>query len=409
MNFFQTCLVAIRALFRNKMRSFLTALGVIIGVGAVVAMTSIASGAQARIEQTFEQMGSNMLVVRSGVSRQGGVRGGAGSQPTLTWDDLKSIQEEAPSVLMAAPLLSQRAQVMAEGENWNTTIQGTTPEYFNIANWRTAQGSFFSGEDVRRANRVAILGQTAVENLFGTYSDPIGSMIRIEHVPFEVIGVAASKGQAGFGGDQDDVIFIPSQTMRMRIQGGMQQYIQGSIFVSARSRESTASAEAEITELLRERHKIRPGMPDDFFVRNMSDIAEARQEGARTMSMLLAGIALVSLVVGGIGIMNIMLVSVTERTREIGLRMAVGARPGTILAQFLTESVVLSLVGGLIGVLAGLGTAYWLVNRFDWPMMIQSHMILLAVTFSGFVGITFGLYPAYKASRLDPIQALRYE
>ncbi len=409
MNLLPTIVVALRALLRNKMRSFLTALGVIIGVGAVVAMTSIAAGAQARIEETFQQMGSNMLVVRAGSSRTGGVHGGAGSQTSLTWNDLAAIREEASSVLYAAPLLSNRAQVMAEGNNWSTTIQGTTAEYFTIANWSIGEGSFFSEGDDDQAQKVAVLGKTVADNLFGPFSDPVGRMIRIDHVPFEVIGVAGSKGQTGHGRDQDDLVFVPARTFRMRLQGGLGQYLDGSVFVSAVSQEATSMAEREISALLRERHRVRPGMDDEFTVRNLSDIADARQEGAQTMSLLLAGIALVSLVVGGIGIMNIMLVSVTERTREIGLRMAVGARPRNIMAQFLTESVALSLVGGLLGVLAGVGAASWLVGRFGWPMLVQPQMVLLAVAFSAAVGIGFGLYPAFKASRLDPITALRYE
>ena len=409
MNLLPTIVVALRALLRNKMRSFLTALGVIIGVGAVVAMTSIAAGAQARIEQTFQQMGSNMLVVRAGSSRTRGVHGGAGSRASLTWSDLAAIREQAPSVLYAAPLLSNRAQVMAEGNNWNTTIQGTTAEYFTIANWSIGEGSFFSEGDDSQAQKVAVLGKTVADNLFGPFSDPVGQMIRIDHVPFEVIGVAGSKGQTGHGRDQDDLVFVRARTFRMRLQGGLGQYLDGSVFVSAVSQEATSMAEREISALLRERHRVRPGMDDEFTVRNLSDIADARQQGAQTMSLLLAGIALVSLVVGGIGIMNIMLVSVTERTREIGLRMAVGARPRNIMAQFLTESVALSLVGGLLGVLAGIGAASWLVGRFGWPMLVQPHMVLLAVAFSAAVGIGFGLYPAFKASRLDPITALRYE
>jgi putative ABC transport system permease protein len=406
---FQIVLVAVRALLRNKLRSFLTILGVIIGVGAVIAMTSIGAGAKARVDKTFEQMGSNMLVVRSGSSRTGGVRGGAGTQPTLTWDDLDAIGEELFGVRYVAPLLSTAAQVTAEGQNWATTIAGTTPDYFAIRNWSAASGDFFSALDVDRGVKVAVLGQTVVENLFGPYTNAVGQIIRIKNVPFEVVGVAAEKGQSPFGRDYDDVVLVPVTTFRAKLEGGLAQFIGGGIFVGAVSQEATVELQSEIEALLRTRHRIRPGTPDDFSVRNLSDIATARQEGARTMTSLLAGIALVSLVVGGIGIMNIMLVSVTERTREIGLRMAVGAKPRNILTQFMVEAVTLSVIGGLLGVGFGLGTAFYLVARFDWPMLLQPDIIIVAVVFSAIVGIAFGLYPAYKASRLDPIQALRYE
>ena len=400
--------VAIRALLRNKTRSFLTTLGVVIGVGAVIAMTAIGAGAKERVEKTFQEMGSNMIVVRSGTSRAGGVRGGAGSQPTLTWDDLQAIREETGSVRYVAPHLSTRAQVMAEGQNWNTSVQGTTPEYFEIRNWRIAAGGLFGEEDDQLGAKVAVLGRTVVDNLFGPYADPVGQVIRVNNVPFEVIGVLAPKGQSAFGSDNDDVVFVPASTYGAKLQGGLQKFIQGSIYVGAVSEAGTKKAEEEITQLLRRRHRIR-GEEDDFSIRNLSDIAQAQQEGASTMTSLLAGIALVSLLVGGIGIMNIMLVSVTERTREIGLRMAVGAKPRSILTQFMVEAVMLSLLGGLLGVAFGLGAAKYLVARFDWPMLIQPDIILVAVGFSGAVGVAFGLYPAFKASRLDPIQALRYE
>jgi len=405
----QTLLVAVRALFRNKLRSFLTTLGVIIGVGAVLAMTSIGAGAKARVEQTFEAMGSNMLVVRSGSSQTGGARGGAGTQPTLTWDDLAAISEEVPAVAYVAPVLSAPAQVMAEGQNWATGVQGTTLDYFAIRNWPVAKGRLFTPGEVEGAAKVAVLGQTVVDNLFGPYVDPIGRIIRVNRVPFEVIGVAAVKGQSPFGSDYDDTIFVPLPTFRSRVEGGLQQFLTGSILVRAVSRDAATGVQAGIETLLRARHRIRPGMPDDFTVRNLSDIAAAQEEGARTMNSLLAGIALVSLVVGGIGIMNIMLVSVTERTREIGLRMAVGAKPRSILAQFIVEAVFLSALGGLLGVAAGLGVAAWLVARFDWPMLVQPGVVALALAVSALVGVGFGLYPAYMASRLDPIQALRHE
>ena len=409
MNLLQVVLVAVRALLRNPLRSFLTALGVVIGVGCVLAMTSIGAGARARVDETFASMGSNMLIVRSGESRSGGARGGAGTQPTLTWEDLEAIENEVPAVAVAAPLLVSPAQLMAEGQNWASSVQGTMPVYFEIRNWPIGRGRFFDDADVEAGAKVIVLGQTIVDNLFGAFTDPLGQIVRVNRVPFEVIGVAAAKGQSAFGSDNDDVAFVPVTSYRSRIEGGLGQFLSGTIFASAVSAETTADAQNQIETLLRARHRIRPGAPDDFTVRNLGDLAAAQQEGARTMTSLLAGIALVSLVVGGIGIMNIMLVSVTERTREIGLRMAVGARPRSILGQFLVEAIALSLIGGLLGVAAGLGSASWLVARFDWPMRVEPGIVVLALGTSAVVGIAFGLYPAWKASRLDPIQALRYE
>jgi putative ABC transport system permease protein len=401
--------IATRALLRNKLRSFLTALGIIIGVGAVIAMTAIGAGAKARVEKTFESMGSRMLVVRSGSSRSGGARGGAGSQPTVTWDDMQAMSEELPAVERVAPLLQTRAQVMAEGQNWNTSVQGTTPDYFLIREWATVSGALFGEGDVANSAKVAVVGKTVVDNLFGPYADPLGQIIRVNNVPFEIVGVMASKGQSAFGGDNDDVIMVPVSTYRTKLQGELRQFISGSVNVQARSKDLTTDAQAQVEDLLRRRHRLDEDATDDFQVRNLSDIASAQQEGAETMTSLLAGIALVSLLVGGIGIMNIMLVSVTERTREIGLRMAIGAKPRSILTQFMVEAVMLSILGGLFGVAAGVGAAQYLVAKFDWPMLLQVDMMIIAVVFSGLVGVGFGLYPAYKASGLDPIQALRYE
>ena len=405
----QIVLVALRALLRNKMRSFLTTLGIIIGVGAVIAMTAIGAGAKARVEKTFESMGSRMLTVRSGSSSMGGMRGGAGSQPTLTWDDLRDIQEEVPAVELAAPLLQTRAQAAAEGQNWNTQVHGTTPDYFVIRNWEAERGGMFSDHELATGAKVAVLGKSVVENLYGPYGDPIGSIIRLNNVPFEVIGVAESKGQSPWGSDNDDVVFVPMTTYRAKLQGDLHQFITGSIQVSAVAKDKTDEAQAEIEEILRRNHKIREGGADDFQVRNLAEMAQGQTEGAETMNSLLAGIALVSLLVGGIGIMNIMLVSVTERTREIGLRMAIGAKPRNILVQFMVEAIALSVLGGLLGIGAGLGAAKYLSEKFEWPMLVQPDVVAIAVAFSALVGIGFGLYPAYKASRLDPIQALRYE
>ena len=409
MNPLQIVLVALRALLRNKLRSFLTTLGIIIGVGAVIAMTAIGAGAKARVEKTFESMGSRMLNVRSGSSRTGGVRGGAGSQPTLTWEDLRAIQEEVPAIERAAPLLQTRAMAAAEGQNWPTQVNGTTPDYFFIRNWGAEQGELFSEQELATGAKVAVLGKTVVDNLYGPYADPLGTIIHLNNVPFEVIGVGESKGQSPWGSDNDDVVFVPSTTYRAKLQGDLQQFITGSIQVSAVAKDKTDEAQAQIEELLRRTHKIREGAEDDFQVRNLAEMAQGQTEGAETMNSLLAGIALVSLLVGGIGIMNIMLVSVTERTREIGLRMAIGAKPHNILVQFMVEAIALSVLGGLLGIGAGLGAAKYLSEKFEWPMLVQADVVAISVVFSAIVGIGFGLYPAYKASRLDPIQALRYE
>jgi putative ABC transport system permease protein len=372
-------------------------------------MTAIGAGARDRVEKTFESMGSNMLVIRSGSSRGGGVRGGGGSQPSLTWDDMRAIRDQVAGVRYVAPQLQTRAQVAAEGQNWNTQVQGTTGDFFAIRNWKPRRGVLLTDDDERSGAKIALVGNTVVDNLFGPYGDPVGQVIRIGNVPFEVVGVLETKGQTPFGQDMDDVVIIPASTYRAKLAGGLQQYIDGSILVGAVSRDATTAIQPAIEDLLRRQHRIRADGEDDFSVRNMSDLASAQQEGADTMQSLLAGIALVSLLVGGIGIMNIMLVSVTERTREIGLRMAIGARPRSILSQFLVEAVTLSLLGGVVGIGAGLGAAKYLVARFDWPMLVQPAIIMVAVAFSAAIGIGFGLYPAFKASRLDPIQALRYE
>ena len=404
-----TLRVALGALFRNKLRSFLTVLGVVIGVGAVIAMVSIGEGAKARVAASFQKIGTNMLVVNSGATQSRGRRGGAGSMPTLTWDDLAAISSEVPSVAYAAPLQRADAQVLSEEQNWQTSINGTSPEYFMIRNWGVSLGRVFTAAEYVAKARVAVLGQTVAENLFGQGGDPLGLTIRINRIPFVVIGVAKEKGSSGPGGDNDDAVLIPISTFRAKIQGGLQKFVHGPIFVSATTSEQTSVAQAEITQLLRRRHRIRPGKDDDFHAHDMAEIASAFKDSATTITSLLAGVALVSLLVGGIGIMNIMLVSVTERTREIGLRMAVGARPRQILAQFLVEAVALASVGGVLGVAAGLGAAWYLAGRFGWLLVIRLDMVVLAVGFSGLVGVIFGLYPARKAAHLDPIDALRYE
>ena len=409
MNPLQTLRVAIRALLRNKLRSFLTTLGIIIGVSAVIAMVAIGEGAKAQVEASFASMGSNLLVVHPGRTTAGGQRGGFGSMPTLTWDDLHAIRTEVPTVRYAAAQLRVNAQLLSEDQNWNTSVYGTTTEYFQIRNWPTASGSPMTDSDVDAGAKVVFLGATVVEKLFGANADPVGQVIRIKNIPFEVRGVLVKKGQSPTGQDYDDAAIVPLKAFQTKIQGGLSQFIGGVIYVSAYSTDQTAKAEQQITNLLRDRHHIGPGSDDDFSIRNLTELASAQQQGTETLTTLLASIAAVSLLVGGIGIMNIMLVSVTERTREIGIRMAVGASPGNILAQFLVEALTLAIAGGVVGIALGVLTAERLASQFGWPMLIRPDIVVVAVGFSAIVGVVFGLYPARKASRLDPIDALRFE
>jgi putative ABC transport system permease protein len=400
---------AIRALLKNKLRSFLTILGIIIGVGAVIAMVAIGEGAKARVQKTFEAMGTNLLILQSGSSRSAGVRGGQGSAPSLTWEDLRAIEKEVSSIRYAVPQLTARMQIVSDDANWSTQIRGTTPEYFDVRNWPIDMGGRFTQTDVEGGTKVAILGRTVSDNLFGEGVDPVGQVVRINNVPYQVVGLAAKKGQSAFGQDYDDAAFVPVSTYRSKISGEMGAFVNGQVLIGARSAADTSRAQQQISALLRDRHRIRQGQEDDFTIRNLTEIASAEQESTATFTLLLAGIAAVSLLVGGIGIMNIMIVSVTERTREIGIRMAVGAKPRQILAQFLIESVTLAAVGGVIGLGAGVSVARWLATRFGWPTVIRVDTIIIAIAFSAVVGIVFGLYPASRASRLDPIQALRYE
>jgi putative ABC transport system permease protein len=409
MNPMATTKVATQALLRNKLRSFLTTLGIIVGVGAVIAMVAIGEGAKAQVEQTLNQMGTNLLVVLPGSSQSGGVRGGFGSQPTITWDDLDAICTQLPSVRYAAPQLKTPQQVVSEGQNWYTQIIGTTPEFFQIRNWKVVYGQPFGQPEVDGGAKVVVLGQTVVEKLFGKGANPVGLALRIKNVPFTIIGILVRKGQSPFGQDYDDTVIIPASTFAAKIQGGLSKFLSGQILVSAASSDSTARAQQQVSDLLRERHRLAPGVEDDFNVRNLAEIANAQQDSTKTMTLLLASIAAVSLVVGGIGIMNIMLVSVTERTREIGVRMAVGAKSRHILAQFLVEALTLSVMGGILGVALGLVAAQRMSVSFGWPTLVRPYIIAISVGFSAAVGIVFGLYPARKASRLDPIEALRYE
>jgi len=400
--------IALKALMVNKMRSALTMLGIIIGVGAVIAMIAVGSGAKKRIADQIASMGSNILIVLSGSSTSGGIRFGAGTVPTLTVEDGKAILTEIPGVRAVAPHLSGIAQVVFGNQNWSTVIYGTTPDMLEIREWSLTSGRVFTQQDLDGTTKVCLLGKTVVDNLFGGI-DPIGQIVRIKKIPFTVIGTLAPKGQSTWGTDQDDIIFVPLTTAQKRLFGMQFPGMVRVITVQAREPEVMKSVEEQITELLRQRHRIQPGQENDFSVRNLTEVASSAEESARVMSLLLGAIASISLIVGGIGIMNIMLVSVTERTREIGIRMAVGAKGRDILLQFLIESLVLSLIGGTIGIGVGV-TGTLILSRFtQWPTLFSIEAILLAFLFSGSVGVFFGFYPARKASLLNPIEALRYE
>src|SRR5262245_27918154 len=398
--------IALRALARNKMRSALTMLGIIIGVGAVIAMVGVGQGAQQQVQEQIAAMGSNVLFVSSGTVNRGGTRTGWGGTKTLVYDDMTAILRECPAVAEAAPGNTSSAQVVSGNDNWSTRVTGTEPQYFDIRTWPIERGTVFSADDVATAANVAVIGQTVRQNLFGA-TDPVGQTIRILNLPFRVVGVLTPKGQsAAMGDDQDDNIFIPITTLQKKVTG--QDWLRF-IMVSAVSRETSYAAQQQIESLLRDRHRIRPGTDDDFFVRNLADIADLADQSGRIMTLLLASIASVSLIVGGIGIMNIMLVSVTERTREIGIRMAIGATEADVQRQFLSEAVVLSLIGGAVGILSGMLASYVITYSLGWAILISPTAVVVAALFSMAVGVFFGYYPARKAARLDPIEALRYE
>ncbi len=397
--------IALRALARNKLRSFLTMLGIIIGVGAVIAMVAIGEGAKKRVQEQIASLGTNLLVILPGTVTLGGARTGFGGRQSLLASDAKAIMDEIPIVSAASPVLRQVQQVIGGEQNWSTQIQGVAPEFQRIREWKVRGGRFLSQADVDSAAKVALIGETVAYNLFGD-NDPLDAIIRIKKIPFRVIGILAAKGQSGNGTDQDDVIMIPYTSMQKRIMGVT--FVQ-QIIVAAMSADTTQEANAQITSLLRQRHKIQPGRDDDFMIRNLSDIAEAASNSATVMAVLLGSIASVSLLVGGIGIMNIMLVSVTERTREIGIRMAVGARSRDIMLQFIVEAVVMAASGGIIGILLGIGSSTVLRNLVELPTLIRPDIVVIAFLVSGTVGVFFGFYPAQKAANLDPIEALRYE
>jgi putative ABC transport system permease protein len=404
-----TLLTALRALRRNKMRSALTMLGIIIGVAAVITMVSIGQGADAAVQRQILSLGNNMLMVIPGATTASGVRSGWGGVSTLNTGDAAAIKKDCPAVGEVTYMKRQIVQVIYGDQNWATVAQGSTPSYQRVRDWPVVSGSFFTERDEDSANKVVVLGQTVVDHLFGPGEDPVGAIIRIKDVPFRVIGVLERKGQTSWGQDQDDVVVMPFTTAERRVLGTQFVGSVDMIFASALSTDEIPAAEKQITALLHERHHIQPGQENDFTVRNLNDIAKASESASKVMTNLLFSVASISLLVGGIGIMNILLVSVTERTREIGVRMAVGAKSRHILLQFLVEAITLSMIGGLAGTLLGIAGAQLVSYFATWPTLLSAPAIVGSFLFSGAVGVFFGFYPARKAARLDPITALRYE
>jgi putative ABC transport system permease protein len=403
-----TLKISFRALRVNKMRSSLTMLGIIIGVGAVITMLAVGTGASERISKQIASVGSNLIIILPGSTTSGGLRMGAGTQQTLKKEDADAIQKECPAVSDVAPVLNGAAQIVYGNQNWSTGVQGTTSSILNVRDWSLVSGRAFTEQDIRNATKVAILGQTVTDYLFGG-TEPLNQIIRIKKVPFTVIGILEKKGQSPMGQDQDDIIYIPVTTAQKKIFGTSFPGMVRSIMVKAKSTEELDAAESQIKELLRQRHHIGPRQENDFTVRNLTSILQVAEQSTKVMTILLGAIASVSLLVGGIGIMNIMLVSVTERTREIGIRMSVGAKTWDIRLQFIVEALTLSLVGGVIGIIAGIAGSQILTALAGWSTIVSPLSVILAFGFSGMIGIFFGFYPAYKASLLNPIDALRYE
>jgi putative ABC transport system permease protein len=403
--------LAVRGFIRHRMRSLLTALGIIIGVAAFITMVALGRGANARVADQIASMGANMLIVLPGSTQQGGVRAGSGTAGTaLTDDDVTAIAQNVGTVRWVAPLVQTQAQVVFEGANWSTSIVGTSPQYLDIRTWALESGNVFTQQDIQSGAKVCLLGKTVVEQLFGD-DDPVGQTVRVRSLSCQVLGVLASKGQSQMGQDQDDVIVMPYTTVRRKLwnQGGSVGNALSRILISATGPQATKPALIEVQSLLRQRHRTAEGQPEDPSIRDLTEFGQVAEETTRTITLLLASIAAVSLLVGGIGIMNIMLVSVTERTREIGIRMAVGAKGGDILAQFLVEALVLTVAGGIIGMLLGTGGSRTLASVMQWPALLGWQSYALGFGFSAGVGVIFGFYPAWRASRMDPIDALRFE
>ena len=403
-----TVRIAVMALKMNKMRSALTMLGIIIGVGAVIAMLAVGTGASQRIAEQIESIGSNLLIILPGATTAGGIRMGAGTQTTLTLADSEAMKKECTAIAYVAPVLGGAAQVIYGHMNWSTSVQGTSPDMLNVRDWPLSEGRPFTQQDVKSATKACLIGQTVLDNLFGGV-DPLGQVIRIKNIPFKVMGVLAGKGQSPTGQDQDDVIDIPVTTAQKKLFGTAFPGMVRTIMVKARSTDELDAAQSQTEALLRQRHHLSQKQDDDFTVRNLTQVMEATEQSSKVMTLLLGAIASVSLLVGGIGIMNIMLVSVTERTREIGIRMAVGAMTRAIRTQFIIEALTLSLIGGIAGIIIGIGGSKIISLLAGWSTVISPIAVLLAFGFSGLVGLFFGYFPAYKASLLNPIQALRYE
>lgn len=408
MNILNLFVVAYRSLNKNKVRSLLTMLGIIIGVASVIAMLAIGQGSRESIEEQISSMGTNVIMLFPGASFRGGVASAAGEAQSLKMEDVEAIRDNCPSVKYLSPVARASGQVIAGNNNWNTQVYGVYPEYMEIRNIEISSGEMFTDVDERRSSKVCIVGKTVAENLFDEYTDPIGQKIRIRNIPFTIVGVQKEKGGSGMGGDQDDIIYAPYSTVQKRMRGGTSTNVQ-QVYLSALSEKQIDRASEEIDQLLRERKKLSLYEDPPYMIRTQSEITEMFTSTSDTMIALLASIASISLIVGGIGIMNIMLVSVTERTREIGLRMAVGARGRDILRQFLLEAILLSLIGGLIGVGAGIGASRLFVSVMNWAVSITSYSIVLAFAFAFVIGVFFGWYPARKAALLIPMDALRYE
>ncbi|HEX3760775.1 MAG TPA: ABC transporter permease [Kofleriaceae bacterium] len=408
MNVFTTLKLAMRALWRNKVRTLLTMAGIVFGIGAVIAMVSGGQGAQQAVKDVFQSLGTNVLILTNGSQRSFGAAGGAGSRQSLTWDDMKALEAgEIGTIKWVAPMLQTRAQIASEDANWNTQVVGTTAIWFTIRNWPAVQGVAFD-EDTGNSNaKVAVIGHTVATQLFGT-SNPVGQSIRIAGQPYEVIGVLATKGQGPMG-DYDDTLVIPVKTYEQKLSKGLAKYINGQVLISMTADDVAERTMGDITGLLRDRHKLDASDEDDFRIRNPAEFAQAQQDSTQRIATLLAIVAAVSLFVGGIGVMNIMLVSVIERTREIGIRMAVGAKPIDVMTQFLVESLVLAALGGVLGLALGAGAAKYMAGYFGWKFFYPATTAAIAFLVAGGVGVVFGLYPAIRASRLDPITALRYE
>jgi putative ABC transport system permease protein len=408
MNIFTTLKLALRALWRNKVRTLLTMAGIVFGIGAVIAMVSGGQGAQQAVKDVFQSLGTNVLILTNGSQRSFGAAGGAGSRQSLTWDDLKALQTgEITTIKWIAPTLQTRTQVASEEANWNTQVVGTTAIWFQIRNWAAVQGTVFDDDTGNSNAKVAVIGHTVATQLYGT-SNPVGQTIRIAGQPYEVIGVLASKGQGPMG-DYDDTLVIPVKTYEQKLSKGLAKYINGQVLISMVTDDSAERTMSSISGLLRDRHKLDASDEDDFRIRNPAEFAQAQQDSTQRIATLLAIVAAVSLFVGGIGVMNIMLVSVIERTREIGIRMAVGAKPIDVMTQFLVESLVLAVLGGMLGLALGAGAAKYMAGYFGWKFFFPATTAAIAFLVAGGVGVVFGLYPAIRASRLDPITALRYE